>query len=150
MTFPFKLVSADSHIAEPPDLWTTRIDRKFRDRAPHLVSTDRGDAYVIDGESHRASWVGLLATKREVCRSRMLASVWKGAGPTCPKGRMTLPPGRQELDREGMEAELLYTTFGLGLFGLKDHEFRHACIAPSTIGWPSIAPAPRSDCSAWR
>ena len=28
MTLPFKLVSADSHIAEPPDLWTTRIDQR--------------------------------------------------------------------------------------------------------------------------
>ena len=63
MTLPFKFVSADSHIAEPPDLWTTRIDKEFRDRAPHMVRRDKGDAYVIDGESNSASLVGLLATK---------------------------------------------------------------------------------------
>jgi hypothetical protein len=26
-------VSADGHVVEPGDLWTTRIDRRFRDRA---------------------------------------------------------------------------------------------------------------------
>ena len=40
---------------------------------------------------------------------------------------MTLRPEPTELDREGIEAEILYTTVGLGLFGLKDQEFRHAC-----------------------
>lgn len=37
MTFPFKLVSADSHIVEPPDLWLERIERRHRDRAPRAV-----------------------------------------------------------------------------------------------------------------
>ena len=36
MTLPFKLVSADSHIVEPPDLWLKHIDKKFRDRAPRI------------------------------------------------------------------------------------------------------------------
>jgi len=25
-------ISADSHVVEPADLWTTRMDRRFRDR----------------------------------------------------------------------------------------------------------------------
>ena len=28
------IVDADSHVLEPPDLWTTRMEKKFRDRAP--------------------------------------------------------------------------------------------------------------------
>ena len=28
------ILSSDSHVFEPPDLWTTRIDAAFRDRAP--------------------------------------------------------------------------------------------------------------------
>ena len=31
-----KLISADSHVSEPPDLWAERVDRKYRDRAPRL------------------------------------------------------------------------------------------------------------------
>jgi len=32
-----RLVSADSHVNEPPDLWQQPIDRAFRDRAPRVV-----------------------------------------------------------------------------------------------------------------
>jgi len=28
------IISADSHMTEPPDLWVERIDKPFRDRAP--------------------------------------------------------------------------------------------------------------------
>jgi predicted TIM-barrel fold metal-dependent hydrolase len=30
-----KIISADSHITEPPDTYTARIDPAFRERAPH-------------------------------------------------------------------------------------------------------------------
>src|SRR5215469_13418620 len=51
-----KLISADSHIVEPPDLYTKRIEPRFRDRAPRLerLETPTGrkfDAWVIDGQA---------------------------------------------------------------------------------------------------
>jgi hypothetical protein len=30
----YKLIAADSHIVEPPDMYSSRIDPMFRDRAP--------------------------------------------------------------------------------------------------------------------
>ena len=33
----YRLISADSHFVEPPDMWTMRVDQKFRDRAPHTA-----------------------------------------------------------------------------------------------------------------
>jgi hypothetical protein len=30
----YKLISADSHVSEPPDLWVERVDKKYRDRRP--------------------------------------------------------------------------------------------------------------------
>jgi len=32
----YKLISADSHIVEPADLYDTRIEPKFRSRAPRM------------------------------------------------------------------------------------------------------------------
>ncbi|PYN45559.1 MAG: hypothetical protein DME00_21960, partial [Candidatus Rokuibacteriota bacterium] len=32
----YKLISADSHSVEPPDLYDTRIEPKFRSRAPRM------------------------------------------------------------------------------------------------------------------
>src|SRR5216684_4115404 len=42
-------ISADSHVVEPADLWTTRMDRRFRDRAPHIETREKGDFMVVDG-----------------------------------------------------------------------------------------------------
>ena len=45
----YRVISSDSHIFEPPDLWTERIGPKFKDRAPHVVSMDDGDWWYCDG-----------------------------------------------------------------------------------------------------
>jgi predicted TIM-barrel fold metal-dependent hydrolase len=50
----YKLLSADSHIIEPPDIYTSRIDPRFRDRAPKMErrKTPKGkeyDAWFLDG-----------------------------------------------------------------------------------------------------
>ena len=44
------VLSADSHVLEPPDTYTNRLDRRFRDRAPHLAQDPvKGSVYVIPG-----------------------------------------------------------------------------------------------------
>src|SRR5713101_5057165 len=44
------IISADSHVTEPPGTYVDRIDRRFRDRAPHVVRDPvRGDLFVIEG-----------------------------------------------------------------------------------------------------
>src|SRR5262245_47532059 len=126
MTLPFKLVSADSHIAEPPDLWTARIDREYRDRAPRIVSGERGDAYSVDGSNDGGSLIGLIATKRKYEDPEARFGVdgwWRDV----PEGAYDPAARAAELDREGIDAEILYTTFGLGLFRIEDLEFRRAC-----------------------
>src|SRR3989441_8566032 len=50
-----KLIPADSHSVEPADLYTTRIEPRFRERAPRLerLETPTGrkyDAWFIDGQ----------------------------------------------------------------------------------------------------
>lgn len=126
MTLPFKLVSADSHIAEPPDLWTTRIDRQYRDRAPRLVSDERGDAYIIEGGPLTRKFIGLTATKAKYSNPGVRFGV-EGRWADVPEGAYDPEARAAELDREGMEAEIVYTTVGLTLFTLEDHEFRLAC-----------------------
>ena len=47
------LISADSHVNEPGDLWVERIDKAFRDRVPRVVENPPGlkpGAYfMLDG-----------------------------------------------------------------------------------------------------
>jgi predicted TIM-barrel fold metal-dependent hydrolase len=47
----YRLISADSHVVEPPDLWTSRVPSRFRERAPHQIRLEKGDAWVIEGLS---------------------------------------------------------------------------------------------------
>jgi uncharacterized protein len=125
MTLPFKLVSADSHIAEPPDLWTTRIDRQYRDRAPRLVSTERSDAYVI-GNTDLGGPIGLMATKAKYTDPETRFGM-EGRWADVPEGAYDPAARAAELDREGMDGEIIYTSTGLTFYALKDQEFRQAC-----------------------
>jgi len=45
----YRLVDADSHVNEPPDLWTSRVAPRFRDRVPRIEHLDKGDAWVMEG-----------------------------------------------------------------------------------------------------
>jgi hypothetical protein len=42
-----RLISADSHVMEPADFWETRLDRKFRDRAPHVEQRPDGKGLIF-------------------------------------------------------------------------------------------------------
>jgi predicted TIM-barrel fold metal-dependent hydrolase len=124
MSLPFKLVSADSHIAEPPDLWTKRIDARFRDRAPRIVSRETTDCFIIDGA--RDGGIGLACTKPKYADPKHKFSM-VGRWADVPEGAYDPAARAAELDREGIEAELLYTTFGLTLFAHSDLAYREAC-----------------------
>ena len=41
----YKVISSDSHIVEPPDVWTTRLEPKYRDRAPRIVRLEDGSDF---------------------------------------------------------------------------------------------------------
>jgi len=49
-----RILSADGHVVEPRDLWTTRMDKKWRDKAPRVEALDDlGDYIMIDGQRPR-------------------------------------------------------------------------------------------------
>src|SRR5579859_3795456 len=45
----YKYVSADSHIVEPEDLYVTRMDRRFRSRAPRAEMRNGETFMVVEG-----------------------------------------------------------------------------------------------------
>jgi predicted TIM-barrel fold metal-dependent hydrolase len=59
-TVPALILSSDSHVFEPPDLWQTRIDRAFRDRAPRMQRIDGGDQIVVEADQV-LSGIGLIS-----------------------------------------------------------------------------------------
>src|SRR5438046_10351946 len=45
----YRLISADSHVNEPGDLWTTRVPKQYVERVPRIESFEPGDAWVLEG-----------------------------------------------------------------------------------------------------
>src|SRR3954465_3652038 len=60
MSMPPLVLSSDSHVFEPPDLWQTRIDAAFRDRAPRIERIDGADQIVVERDQI-LSGIGLIS-----------------------------------------------------------------------------------------
>src|SRR5208283_4304390 len=120
------VVSADSHVMEPPTLWTERLDRKFQDRAPKVVKNESGTfSFVAPGivPFPVAAVFGIGKSGAEL--KEHLTKGYEAARPSGwdPAERL------KDQDIDGVRAEVLYTTLGMPLFGLDDDELRRACFA---------------------
>lgn len=54
MRLPFTVHSSDHHIVEPPDLWTKRIDKKWRGREPRVEHLEDTDIWMVDHDRRMA------------------------------------------------------------------------------------------------
>src|SRR5213083_1462228 len=43
------IVSVDDHVVEPPDLWTSRLPKKYRDAGPHIEYLPMGEPVLAGG-----------------------------------------------------------------------------------------------------
>lgn len=90
----YRLISADSHIVEPPDKYLSRIDPKFRSRAPRMerMETPAGrkyDAWFIDGM--QVGTLGAVIQAGQRLRIPRRSISW-GCGMTCGGRRTTHTP----------------------------------------------------------
>src|SRR5207237_4886229 len=99
------IFSADSHITEPPDTYTARIDPKFRDRAPHIVRDEkRGDIFVIPGMKNPIP-MGLVAAAGKSAEELAMFGVKfeeLHRGGWDPEARL------HDQQRDGIAGEILY------------------------------------------
>ena len=118
------IISADSHITEPPNTYVDHIDPKFRDRAPHLVHKDgMGDLFVIPGMRQPIP-MGLVAAagKRpeDISMTGTFAEWHRGGWD--PEARLL------DQDRDGVAGEIIYPTVGMPLCNHEDLDFKKACM----------------------
>jgi predicted TIM-barrel fold metal-dependent hydrolase len=132
MALPFKLVSADSHVQEPPDLWTSRMDKRFRDRAPHVVTRPEGEFFVCEGalmsDEHGLAIAGTKWKYQNPDSYDFGTIVGGGKWSDVPEAAYDPAMRIKEMDREGIEAELIYASMGLVMYAVPDYEFRFACM----------------------
>jgi predicted TIM-barrel fold metal-dependent hydrolase len=122
-----QLISSDSHVSEPPDLWVERIDIKYRDRAPRVVLNPEGQegAYLVyEGYPPHNLAIGLGAGRTpEELAAFLKTGTYADARPGGWDPAQRLP----DMELDGVEAEVLYTTLGFRLFWLKDAGLQRAC-----------------------
>jgi predicted TIM-barrel fold metal-dependent hydrolase len=99
----YKLISTDSHLTEPGDLWTSRVPEKFRDRVPRMVHLEKGAAWVMEGvpEPIAFGFTVCAGNKPEDVRDWMHLHEMR-AGGWDPAKRI------EELDADKVDAEVLY------------------------------------------
>jgi len=119
-----QVISADSHVVEPADLWETRLDRKFRDRAPRVVRNSQGRWVLSAPGCAELGVAGLFAAGK---RGAELQEFFKkGYEAARPGGWDPMERNKdQELDR--VLAEVVYTSNGMPLYSIPDPELQMAC-----------------------
>jgi len=122
-----QLISSDSHVSEPPDLWVERLDLKYRDRAPRLVLNPDGQEgayFIYEGYPPHNLAIGLGAGRTpEELAAFLKTGTYADARPGGWDPAQRLP----DMELDGVEAEVLYTTLGFRLFWLKDAGLQRAC-----------------------
>jgi predicted TIM-barrel fold metal-dependent hydrolase len=120
-----RVLSADSHVVEPADVWTSRIDARYRDRAPHVVKEAngiKGDFFVCEGlQPFSVSGFAVAGVDPREYSDKM-AKGYPGVRPGSwdPVQRVK----DQEID--GVQGEVLYTSLGMFLYGIEDGGLRAA------------------------
>ncbi|MBI3743950.1 MAG: amidohydrolase family protein [Chloroflexi bacterium] len=116
----FNVISADSHVVEPPEIWPQYVEAKYRDRAPHVKREKETDVYLCEGMS--LIGLGLMAgagrADGEVRREGRWEEVMPGAYD--PHKRL------KDMHIDGVDAEVVYPTVGLQLFLVKDQALQTA------------------------
>ena len=120
----YRIISADSHVMEPADLWTTRIESRFRDRAPRVVSLEDGDFWYWEGQRvlgvQGAAQTGMRFEGNEnLSVKARYENVRPGAN--IPEEHV------KDMDIDGVDVSIVYPTSGLGLYSVPDGELLSAC-----------------------
>jgi predicted TIM-barrel fold metal-dependent hydrolase len=121
-------IDADTHVTEPPDVWTSRLPQKFQDDAPRMIRTDDGVDFWKFGRTAKAIPVGATAV-----------AGWKAPFPSIPKNLDECPPAAYDakarleyMDEIGAWAMALYPNVGgfgsESFLGLDDPELMISCV----------------------
>jgi predicted TIM-barrel fold metal-dependent hydrolase len=97
------LISADSHIFEPSDLWRERLPAELREKAPY---NERGNQ-----QRKQTNTAGFSNETRGAFRP----------GGWDPSQRLA------EMAQDGVSGEVLFPTVGLGHYAMEDAELQEAC-----------------------
>jgi predicted TIM-barrel fold metal-dependent hydrolase len=112
------ILSSDSHVFEPPDLWAKRIDAAFRHRAPRIVRIDDADEIVIEADQ-LLSGIGLISNAGARFDAPETIS-GRGRFEDVPRGGYDPEQHLADMRLDGVAGEVLYPSQGLFYFRVAD------------------------------
>ena len=115
---PPLILSSDSHVFEPPDLWQTRIDAAFRNRAPRIERIDGADAIVIES-GQVLSGIGLISNAGARFEAPETISA-EGRFEDVHSGGYDPDQHLKDMAIDGVAGEVLYPSQGLFYFKVAD------------------------------
>src|SRR4051794_27160001 len=110
------VLSSDSHVFEPPDLWQTRIDAAFRDRAPGIERIDGADQIVVEADQI-LSGIGLISNAGARFEAPETISA-QGRFEDVHRGGYDPEQHLADMKLDGVAGEVLYPSQGLFYFRL--------------------------------
>jgi uncharacterized protein len=124
---PPGIISADGHVCEAANTYTDYIDPKYRDDAPHIVTLDDGtDAFVVPG-MRKPVGLGFIDGAGFTARERLARAKTMKISDV----RTAAYVGADRLacmDQDGIAAELIYASVGMGISMHRDAEYKDACM----------------------
>jgi len=124
MSVGFPVISADSHVTEPPNTYLDHIDPAWRARAPRLERQEGiGDVFVIEGMK-RPIPMGLVAAAGKPAHEiRVQGARFEEMhrGGWDPEARIA------DQERDGVAAEVIYPTVGMAICNHQDFDYKKAC-----------------------
>lgn len=122
---PYRVISADSHAVEPPDLWHKGLPQTLRDRGPRIISEADRDVWICEGIADRVARRPMGAVARN--QTKAYAAVAEGSKRYNTDANDWNPHKRVEFMRmDGVDAEILYPNFAMRIFGIPDPELQLA------------------------
>ena len=109
----YRVISSDSHIIEPPDLWEKRMDPKFRERAPRLMREGDYDQWYCDGQSFGNIGINQQAGLRFENPAKLTS---EGTMETVPLGGLDPDAHVRDMDLDGVAGGVLYPSQALTVY----------------------------------
>ena len=114
-----RVISADSHVFELPDLYVENAEAKFKDRAPHVVRLDGADWWICDGHKMLSLAGGAQVGLRfEDPEKLSFTETYEHvqAGGYDPDEHV------KDMDIDGIDISILYPSVALVLYAVPDSE----------------------------
>ena len=118
------VISSDSHVFEPPDLWTERIDAEFRDRAPRMQRVGDVDHLIVEQDQMIAG-IGLISNAGARFENPEQISA-HGSFDDVHVGGYDPDQHIRDMKIDGVSGELLYPSQGLFYYKVEDSRLMSA------------------------